>query len=467
LSSTAPVVETVSRKRIIPPAELEKEKTGTGRTTPEFWEYLESMTPDMWASDYLLYILREDPKPSLYGGTNTIEKCPGYIAMPDGTKQPLNCREDVELAIRQKYGGRAFRLILKKANGERVSEGKCMNESMPKYPDPNLISAYHGNPLPGGIASQLPPQQQSETNAIASKAIDAVTGQQPEALRLAMDVLRSASEIVMRQAPPPVTAPSTSLIDQTIIQTLIHRALEPPPPPPPPPDPFEMFLKFKELIAPPASNGVKETLDLITTLKNSNLIGAPAGKSTLLDLGREVIPAIASTARDAIHEWRLGVEAQVRGVEITRGSNPPPPPTILQPPAVIEPSTAAAPPPAAPVQTAPSGEPPFDWLAIKIVEILRDQSYTVDEAVDEALSFLYRAHAPAVPLLLDPPKLNAMLPPGEQGLLMLFQNHPVLKQVPVNPRLVEFIRKFIAAAKEGELESAAPGAPPAATPPPA
>src|SRR5208282_4030596 len=130
---SAPVVETVSRKRVISPTELAQEKTG--RTTPEFWEMIEKMTPAMWGDDFTLYILREDPKPSLYGGTNTLEKCPGYIAMPDGTKQPLSSREDIELAIKQKYGGKAFRLILKRANGERICEGKCINEAPPRYSD--------------------------------------------------------------------------------------------------------------------------------------------------------------------------------------------------------------------------------------------------------------------------------------------------------------------------------------------
>jgi hypothetical protein len=458
-TSAGPVVETVSRKRIIPPSELQNEQTG--RKTPDFWEFLEAMTPDMWASDYILYILREDPKPSLYGGTNTLEKCPGYIAMPDGTRQPLNSREDVELAIKQKYGGKAFRLILKKgSNGERICEGKCMNEAPVRMPD---VNGYPNptHPLTGGPAA---------TDAsVASKAIDAMASQQPDAVRLAMDVLRSASEIVMRQAQPvtnaAIPAPA-SLVDQTIIQTLISKALAPPP------DPFEMFLRFKDIMAPPATNGVKETLELVASLRNSGLFPAGSGKTSLLDLGREVIPTIATTAREAVHEWRLGVEAQVRGLELSRGINPQPP---AVPPQPIAAAPAAPPAAAAPPQTGgnepPSGEPPFDWLAMKIVDILREPSYSIDEAVDETLSFLYRAHAPIVAQLLDPPKLNAQLAAGEQGLLMLFQHHPVLKQIPVNPRLAEFIKKFVVAAKEAEAERMAgakpvpPAAAAAAVPP--
>jgi hypothetical protein len=454
-TSAGPVVETVSRKRIIPPSELQNEQTG--RKTPDFWEFLEAMTPDMWASDYILYILREDPKPSLYGGTNTLEKCPGYIAMPDGTRQPLNSREDVELAIKQKYGGKAFRLILKKgSNGERICEGKCMNEAPVRMPDVN------GYPNPAHPLTGAPANDAS----VASKAIDAMASQQPDAVRLAMDVLRSASEIVMRQAQPGATAAipaPPSLIDQTIVQALITKALAPPPAPP---DPFEMFLRFKDIMAPPATSGVKETLELVTSLRNSGLFPAGSGKTSLLDLGREVIPTIATTAREAVHEWRLGVEAQVRGLELSRGINPQPP---AVPPQPIAAAPAATPPAAAtPPQTGgnepPSGEPPFDWLAMKIVDILREPSYSIDEAVDETLSFLYRAHAPIVAQLLDPPKLNAQLAAGEQGLLMLFQHHPVLKQIPVNPRLAEFIKKFVVAAKEAEAEhmAGAKPVPPAA-----
>ena len=164
------------------------------------------------------------------------------------------------------------------------------------------------------------------------------------------------------------------------------------------------------------------------------------------------------------------MEAQVRGLELTRGINPQPGAPSPAVPAQIPPAQEqpAAPAQAAQPAAAPSGEPPFDWLAIKIVEILKEREYTIDEAVDETLTFLYRSHTPVVALLLDPPKLNPALAPGEQGLLMLFQHHPVLQQIPVNPRLVEFIKKFVVAAKEAEAEHLAatkPGPVPVASPP--
>jgi len=167
------------------------------------------------------------------------------------------------------------------------------------------------------------------------------------------------------------------------------------------------------------------------------------------------------------------VEAQVRGVELTRGINPQPPPGAAapQPPQplpaeVVDAQAQPNPPPNNTQQQRPSADPPFDWLAMKVAAIVNDLGYTVDEAVDETLSFLYHAHAPVVAMLLDPPKLDARLKAGDEGLLMLFQHHPILQRVQVNPRLTEFIKKFRIAASQAETERAAngeakPPAPPA------
>jgi hypothetical protein len=459
MSATGPVVESVTRKRIISPAELAKE---TSNGMPDCWEYIEALKPEQW-NDHIVYLYRDEPKTNTWPGSPPayLDKFVGTIEVRPGYSVPMDEAGAIQQAVKEKFGGRVFRMIVKKGR-ERITECRFTNEAPPKYPDAQNPSYSH----------PLPTNGQSATDAsVASKAIDAMASQQPDAMRLAMEVLRSASDIVMRSAQPGANpAPtSSSLIDQEVVRTLIQKALNPPPPPPPPPavDPFEMFAKFKEILAPPATNGVKETLELVTSLRNSGLFPAGSGKTSLLDLGREVIPTIATTAREAVHEWRLGVEAQVRGLELSRGINPQPPAVPPQPiaaaPAATPPAAAAQPQPGG--NEPPSGEPPFDWLAMKIVDILREPSYSIDEAVDETLSFLYRAHAPIVAQLLDPPKLNAQLAAGEQGLLMLFQHHPVLKQIPVNPRLAEFIKKFVVAAKEAEAErmAGAKPVPPAAT----
>lgn len=95
--------------------------------------------------------------------------------------------------------------------------------------------------------------------------------------------------------------------------------------------------------------------------------------------------------------------------------------------------------------------PPMQWIEQKVVEILRMQ-LPVDETVDALLDWLYITDERLVPLLLDPPKLDQRLSPGEKGLLELFQHQPILQQIPMNPRLVEFIKKFVLAAKAAEVE---------------
>jgi hypothetical protein len=80
----------------------------------------------------------------------------------------------------------------------------------------------------------------------------------------------------------------------------------------------------------------------------------------------------------------------------------------------------------------------------------------VEQAVDETLSFLYRASPAVVPELIKE---------GEQGLLKFFQTEPMLRGVTVNARLVEFIKTFVAEAKEAEAARLAGVTAPAETDP--
>ncbi len=114
------------------------------RSTPDFWEYIEKLKPEEW-SRHIVYIYRTDPRASNYGdGQSNIDKCPGYIEMRDGTQVPFNDREEVERAIQEKHGGKAFRLIVKRGH-ERVTEGKCCNDAPPKYMHQSFPSNGNGN----------------------------------------------------------------------------------------------------------------------------------------------------------------------------------------------------------------------------------------------------------------------------------------------------------------------------------
>jgi hypothetical protein len=440
------MVETVSRKRIVTQAEIEKEQKG--RTTPDFWEFIEEMTDEMWAGDFMLYIYREDPKPSNYGGSNCLEKCPGFMIMPNGVRLKMDSREDIELAIKEKWGGKAFRLILKKGR-ERLTEGKCMNDAPPKYPD-TAAAQYQQNPLPNAATGT--------SDNVATRAMDLVANQNPQLINIAIDAVSRAAEIVSKHSQQPTAPPAaTTSLDQELERefkrAMIARMTAAPA------DPLETYLRIRDVLG--AGNnpnggfgGVKDFLELLNSLKTSGLVslGAPAvGRTTLLDIGREFIPVLGTV----MHEYRLSREADARITEIQRSAMPPhqPAPTVAQPnpPAVLptpQPAPQAAPPPAAPTLT-------FQQIENHIAKIVTNMEFPTDEAVDKVLEFLYDTDPRIVGALLNPPSLDPRLKPGKDGLMQLFTFEPELKGCLSNvPRLSEFLDKFIVAATEAEAAEA-------------
>src|SRR5579864_6389804 len=94
-TAAGPVVETVSRKRVVPADELTNEQNK--RIPPDLWDFIESLTPQDWADkDFRLAIVREDPKPSTYGGMNTLEQCQGVLEVRPGVSIPLDDRESIQ-----------------------------------------------------------------------------------------------------------------------------------------------------------------------------------------------------------------------------------------------------------------------------------------------------------------------------------------------------------------------------------
>ena len=476
--ATSPAVssvkEKVTRERIIPPAELAKEKSGT---MPDFWEYIEGLRPEDW-SDHIAYLYRDEPKASTWPGAppayldkfvGAIEVRPGYIVQMDDAG-------NVQQAIKEKFGGRVFRLILKKGK-ERITECRFTNEAQPKYPESQNNPQFTPHPLPNAGA-------QSDTNVV-TKAMDIAANQPQEAINIAMGALRTVSEIITKQAtnsvtPPAGTAPAAGSLDGELDRAfkaaMIKKLMDPPA------DPVDTFLRIRTALGDggAASNPLNNLLEPLLKAaidKIVNPVAPVTGRTTLLDLGREFIPVLGSTVRETMHEYRLSVEAQARIAELTRGmpQAPAAPPPVQVVTRVIDsatPSAAAAPNPAPAAAAAPTAPPmTFQQIEAHIAKIESNVEFTVEEAVDKVLEFLYDTDPRIVPALLNPPSMDARLKPGKDGLLMLFTAEPALQPCLNNlPRLSEFLDKFIAAATEAEkieanLRAAAPGAvAPTATP---
>lgn len=453
-TTPSPVVEKVTRTRTVPVSELAKENTNV---LPDFWDYIESLDASQWErEEHVVYLYREDPKDSTYSSEPSfVDKFSGTIEIfPGGPIYQMNDRGIVEHAIKEKHGGKAFRLICKKGR-QRIAIGKCVNGAPPKYPDANP-QRY---PLPNA-------GQPATDASVATRAIDVMANQQPDALRLAMEVLRSASDIVMRQPNLQTAQPAAR---DPLVEALLQKALNPPPPPPAP-DPFEMFVKFKNLMGDGGMGGTSAILEKILGAAVDKIINpAPAvtGRTTLLDIGREFIPVLGTV----MHEYRLSREADARITEIQRSAmapHPAPPPMQSNPPAVLPtppapvPQAATTPAPAAPTMT-------FPQIEAHIASIVSNSQFTTDEAVDEVLAFLYNTDARLVRLLLNPPLLDPRLKPGKEGLMMLCTFEAPFRACLSNPpRLSEFLDKFIVAATEaeaveGRLAAAAPAAAPVVT----
>jgi hypothetical protein len=446
-TSTAPVVEKVTRTRVLHPAEAARESTNA---MPDFWEYIEALEPSQW-SDHVVYLYREDPKDSTYSTEPSyVDKFAGTIEIfPGGPSYQMDDRGIIEHAIKEKHGGKAYRLILKKGH-QRIAIGKCTNGSPPKYPESN--SSQTRNSLPNAAVA----------DNVATRAMDLVANQNPQLINIAIDAVSRAADIVARHNTPPApTTPSMdSELDRAFKQAMIQKLLAPPA------DPLESFLRIKQVLGDGGNSNQNPLVDKLLNAavdRFMNPVAPVTGRTSLLDIGRELVPVFGTV----MHEYRLSREADARIAEIQRSAMPPQsmqhvqpnPPAVVQQLPVAQPAQQAPPPPAAPALT-------FQQIENHIAKIIKDPAYPAEEAVDKVLEFLYDTDPRIVAALLNPPSLDARLKPGKEGLMMLFSAEPELQPCLANlPRLSEFLDKFIVAATEEEanqmrLRAAAPAAAP-------
>ena len=290
-----------------------------------------------------------------------------------------------------------------------------MNDAPPKYPDTAAVQ-YQQNPTPPAAAGA--------SDNVATRAMDLVANNNPQMIQVALNAVSQAAEIVARHNTPPAAPPAQTLeseLEREFKRAMIARLTAPPV------DPLETYLRIRDALGVGNNQGgiggMKDFLELISSLKTSGLvsIGAPAaalGRTTLLDLGRELIPVVGTV----MHEYRLSREADARITEIQRRAMPPhqPAPTVAQPnppapvtqlPAVVQPAPQSAT-PAPPTMT-------FPQIEAHIASIISNSQFTTDEAVDEVLAFLYNTDPRLVGALLNPPSISPQLKPGKEGLMML------------------------------------------------
>lgn len=434
------VVETTTRRRVVPAVSASPESE-----RPEFWNYIESLKPEEWEGPpgHCVYIYRTDPRSSNYGpGESNIDKCSGFIEVRPGVNVPFNDRDEVQLAIREKHGGKAFRLIIKRGR-ERITEGKCSNDAPPK------VRSY-AEQSNGSSAPSVSPVGDEYSNAdVAKTAMHMVANHESEAISVGVRAMQGAAEVIQRLSHP--SAPAASAMDDVLKQAMIlmmQRAMNPP-------DPLDLISKIIPLLNRGGGGGdggggaSNPLVDKIIEAGLERVLNPPISgpsSSTGAELVR-ALPQIANYASEAIREWRAGSEAQLHTAEIMAGRQVSPalPPAPRPGPVAVPP--AVNPTPTTETQTVQGPSPEF--IESKIIEILQ-KPISAEAAADEVMAFLD---------VLDenlPAQLASL---AETGLLQLFQNRPVLRPAAANlPRLQEFIKAFLKYAAEN-AQSAEQSAP--------
>lgn len=404
---TGQIIETTTRKRV-----FAAEPNSGEPKTPDLWEYLAEVERKGEWGRHIVYIHRVEPSPSV-----PVQKCQQYLTTPDGQQVPICNHEEVEFALQRHYGGKQFRLMVKRGS-QLITTGTIPIDAPVRFiPLPaDAPPPLHGS---SGGATILPMNDASATAQVAGRAMDALSSQERQSAEIGFRAMQTAAEVMQRFAEPrnSVTTTMPSETDQMMRMLML-----------------KMMEKLVDRIDAPAAAvaggmpaGMLEKIfgAMFERFMNPTPTGAPV--SAMAEAVRAA-PGLISGFAEVVREQRLLSDNQVKLTEMQRVSGARP---IAPNPQMIPPA-----PPQRPATAAPTngGGPTMEFVMQKIVDILR-QPVSAEQAADDVLAFLDP---------LDPNAVSDLAKLGETGLVSLFQNQPILKPATNNmPRLVEFIRAFL------------------------
>lgn len=412
------------------------------------WEFIAALTPGDWATgDYCIQVERGEAH--LRSDQRTW--CAKYF-------EPV-----FPETIQKEFGGGTYTVWVKippkarqlKWKGELKIEGSAK----PHTPGSNGNGAAAGGlPAPTDALGQVI-QVMRESNQMLRDEIRAMRG--GPSVDKAIEQAVGLSAQVFGAAIPAVTGTLSRITGggaQDPLDVELEREFK-----------RSMIAKMN---APPAAatSAVKEVVELLGLLRGNNLLGStPKGPvGTAAELARE-IPAIVSGVRDSLAHYAMAMNAQVQLASLARGgpqpasaAAPPPMPAPMAQPVngqsvhLPNPAAPPAPPPgAAPGQPADASE----VLDMQVASILTDPVLSIEEAASQVAVVMNAAQRGL-------PEAIANL--GEEGILDLFRpGNPrtrriLVELVPKNPRLPEFVKKFIEVVRAAPVFVPPAGAPPQA-----
>lgn len=426
---TAQTIQTTTIRKVVPAFEEQK--------TPDLWEYLRSIRLEDWPKHFV-YGYRTEPGPKIQ-----IFRCSEqFLTLPSGRRTPISDEQEMEFALTQEFGGGVYRLLVKR--GAQIITAGNIEIGAPARAIRIPVDPQQSGNGPNGAST---PTYASDATMIANKAIDTVAGAEHQAVRIGIDALGAAANIVRTFG-----SSGQPTNDQTMMLAEVLRELRE----------QRRGMGLSEILAAATSViGILKELGILG--QNSNpLIGQimETGLKRLLDppaTGAPVsataeiaraVPGALSNFVEIMREQRILSENQVRALELQRGT---PAPRIAVPVSVPQPNPQLIPPPTSPANGATNMQQ-LEFAESKVIEILQKywhrEPFDAEQAADDVIAFLEPFDAKIVPTLA------AM---EESGLVQYFQRRPILQQAAKDPaKLQLFIRAFL---KMHAEDVGGPGAP--------
>lgn len=389
-------------------------------TASEFMDWIEQVSPEDWSAHRIEIHVRRDGEyiGKWYEGPFSYEE---LQKTSGGGTYKIMCKVDGQLRfnLEVKIAGKPKdpTEVEAPATGERGELRELLNYLEKR--DAAMWAELRA--LRGGPAAE-----EATRNAVQLGA---------QVLSTAVPAVAKIVEGAANHNPQPGPDPMRDLQMQ-FMQAAISKMLNPA-------DPIETFAKMLGAVKQLGLDG------------GGNSGGGGLGEALI-----RAVPAATSNLASALRAMADGKQAEVRAMEIMRanGHQPalpaaPVPATNAQPagqnggnpvtnaqPAAMQPEA-----PAARAEPTPQGNY-FAFIESRIVRVLMSD-VPVDQAAEDVYNYL-RVECPEM--------IDQLVAAGEEGLLGLFRTETVLAEVPQNPRLTEFVKKFIQIASEARVPDMPP-----------
>jgi hypothetical protein len=403
-----------TRTRTEPNAQPKQERT----VRPPMWEYFDSLaTPDHWR-DVSIWMRR-------YEGSE-----PVFLDKLDGEQLAELCRQGKPFSqefLKAQYGGGKFKFMVK-LRGELIYSGEDRFSGEAIDPNTRPVPAANGHGGTSDLAQVMnrmmdfierrenPAGGQAGTTLLLEGARSAMTIQ--------AEGLRSASAAISSVSPAPPARGEMEDITRQFMQAAIAKMLNPS-------DPIETFAK------------------MMAAMKGLGVMTDGGGGSIGLELVR-ALPDALGKIENGLKNYALAQQAQARIAELrVNPASLPARPPVAQPTGPTAPATVQATQPQAPSVMGENQRQPWQDLIETQIRNILARADTPDDAADQAIT---------VVMNFDLKLLQFLVEVGEEGVMGMFQQSPILHDIADTAQLRAFIRRFI---EIGKIELAPSAGPPA------